>query len=131
MFWVIYTTDTGIEKLDPSKTMEGAIAAAATAERAKVFDIDEVFVYVLEDNGKMTELTREDLEASQVKKSMHVVELSNGRKLLLQEGKNRVHIAEAEDDGSAVAYICTINLDGVHVHTNSGAAVEVVRGLGG
>lgn len=60
---------------------------------------------------------------------LHCITLSNGRKLILEEDDNRVHIALGADDAGdndqdsancIDSYICMIDRSGVHVMCNSG-----------
>lgn len=55
-----------------------------------------------------------------MKEIEHLVKLSNGREVMLIEGRDGLSIAW-NDDGLE-AYICKINADGVQVYPNSGEA---------
>lgn len=55
--------------------------------------------------------------------SIHVVTLSNGRKIELKEGDNALTVAQLDSDGTSW-YICQINANGVTVYPNSGTAPE-------
>ena len=59
----------------------------------------------------------------------HVICLSNGQKVGLEEGENRLTITSL-DDTDTDWYICQICSDGVLVYPNSGAEPEMMtRGL--
>lgn len=59
----------------------------------------------------------------------HLVKLSNGQLLLIEEANNALHIA-AMHNGDVDGYICEINANGVLTYPNSGSAPEyLTRGL--
>jgi hypothetical protein len=61
--------------------------------------------------------------------AQHIVTLSNGQKILLEEQDNALSIASC-GDVEPEAYICQINCDGVLVYPNSGSEPEyLTRGL--
>lgn len=53
----------------------------------------------------------------------HTIVLRNGRKLIVQEVSDGIHIAD-EDDGEIDRYICSLTKGGVLVMPNSGGALE-------
>lgn len=58
----------------------------------------------------------------------HTVTLSNGKTVILTEGRQRLSVALEDDAGTA--YLCLITPDGVLVYPNSHDAPEdLVRGL--
>lgn len=62
---------------------------------------------------------------------VHVVKLSNGQELLIEEGVNSLSFASVAR-GEADYWICQFNPDGVLVYTSAGgAASDVAHGLKG
>jgi hypothetical protein len=60
----------------------------------------------------------------------HIVELSNGQKILLQEEENALSICSCEEGDIPDWFICQINANGVLVYPNSGTGPEyLTRGL--
>ena len=62
-----------------------------------------------------------------MQKTVHLVTLSNGSVLRVEEGDYCLHIA-TEDNGEAGAYICQISDDGVLVMNNSCDASRFLTG---
>jgi hypothetical protein len=59
----------------------------------------------------------------------HLIRLSNGETLCIEESDNALHIA-AMHNGDVDGYICEINANGVLTYPNSGSAPEyLTRGL--
>ena len=60
----------------------------------------------------------------------HHIRLSNGRRLVIQERYEELSIATADKDGDIEYYICSLDINGVSVYTNSGTATwNLVEGL--
>jgi hypothetical protein len=53
----------------------------------------------------------------------HVITLSNGRKVMLQEEDSRLTVCQLDDDDTPW-YLCQIGADGVLVYPNSGSGPE-------
>jgi hypothetical protein len=62
--------------------------------------------------------------------TQHLIHLSNGQKIILQEEDDALSISSCEESDSPEWFICQINCNGVLVYPNSGYAPEyLTRGL--